>query len=173
MRIFLVIAFMLITVSAVAVVDKKIIRPQQSITERAVSDQGGPALSDSQKTALSEKLIDLEKQSWEAWKNRDGKFFQNFLTEDHVEAGVGGFTNKAQVVAGVASPICVVKTYAVSAFKVTFFDATTAVVNYRAEQDTTCNGVAVPSPAWTSSMYVKRGDHWLNALYQQTPIPHK
>src|SRR2546427_13119310 len=87
---------------------------------------------------IKEQLIDLEKQSWEAWKNRDGKFFQNFLTDDHVEAGVGGFTNKALVVAGVASPICVVKTYAVSAFKVTFFDANTAVVNYRAEQDTTC-----------------------------------
>ncbi|PYK54746.1 MAG: hypothetical protein DME48_06925, partial [Verrucomicrobia bacterium] len=28
---------------------------------------------------LKETLINLEKLSWEAWKKRDGKFFQEFL----------------------------------------------------------------------------------------------
>ena len=39
--------------------------------------------------ALKEELVKMEKQSWEAWKNRDGKFFQEFLSEDHVEVGFG------------------------------------------------------------------------------------
>jgi len=43
--------------------------------------------------ALKETLVNLEKQSWEAWKKRDGKFFQEFLSDDHAEVGFGGVTN--------------------------------------------------------------------------------
>lgn len=121
-------------------------------------------------SALKETLTRLEKQSWEAWKNRDGKFFQEFLSEDHVEVGFTGPANKAAIVAFVASPICVVKTYAVDNFNLTRFDEHTALLTYRAEQDTTCNGKAVPSPAWASSLYVRRGRVWVNAFYQQTAI---
>lgn len=121
-----------------------------------------------EKDALKETLIGLEKQSWEAWKKRDGKFFEKFLSDDHVEVGFGGRTNKATVVAGVASPVCVVKSYAVENFELTKLDANTAVLTYHAEQDTTCGGNAVPSPVWASSLYVRRGNRWLNALYQQT-----
>lgn len=118
--------------------------------------------------ALKESLIKLERQSWEAWKNRDGKFFQQFLSDDHVEVGFNGLTNKSRVVAGVASKICAVMSYSVDKFELTRFDAKTALLTYHAEQDTTCGGNAVPSPVWVSSLYVKRGNRWLNALYQQT-----
>jgi len=123
--------------------------------------------------ALKETLTNLEKQSWEAWKKRDGKFFQEFLSDDHVEVGFTGVTNKATVVAGVASPACVVKSYAVDNFKLTMFNANTALLTYRAEQDTACNGNPVPSPVWASSLYVKRGDRWVNAVYQQSQIPRR
>src|SRR5437588_8941798 len=65
----------------------------------------------SESDEIKEHLIKLEKQSWEAWKSRDGKFFQNFLSDDHVEVGFGGLANKAEVVAFVGSPICTVKNY--------------------------------------------------------------
>ena len=126
--------------------------------------QEGPS-----ENALKENLINLEKQSWEAWQNRNGKFFQEFLSDDHVEVGSGGVANKAQVVGIVGSPICVVKSYSVDHFTLTPVDANTALLTYRAEQDTTCDGQKVPSPVWTSSLYVRRGDRWLNFLYQQTP----
>jgi hypothetical protein len=118
--------------------------------------------------ALKETLVSLEKQSWEAWKKRDGKFFGAFLSEDHVEVGFSGLTNKATVVAGVGSPACVVRSYTVDRFELTVFDTNTALLTYHAAQDTSCGGTAVPSPVWVSSLYVRRGDRWLNALYQQT-----
>ena len=117
---------------------------------------------------LKSTLVELEKKSWEAWKNHDGKFFQQFLSDDHVEVGFGGVTNKATVVNGVASPVCVVKSYAVDKFELVRFDANTALLTYHAAQDTTCRGQAVPSPVWVSSLYLKRHGRWLNALYQQT-----
>jgi hypothetical protein len=117
---------------------------------------------------LKSTLVELEKKSWEAWKNHDAKFFQQFLSDDHVEVGFGGVTNKATVVNGVASPVCVVKSYAINKFELVRFDANTALLTYHAEQDTTCNGQAVPSPVWVSSLYLKRHGRWMNALYQQS-----
>jgi hypothetical protein len=117
---------------------------------------------------LESQLITIEKQSWVAWKARDGKFFQDFLADDHVEVGNTGLATKAQVVAFVSSPACVVASYTVDQFRLTRFDSSTALLSYRAEQATTCNGVAVPSPVWVSSLFVRRGGRWQNALYQQT-----
>ena len=122
----------------------------------------------SSKSDLKRTLVELEKKSWVAWQNHDGKFFEQFLSDDHVELGFGGVTNKARVVAGVASPLCVVKSYTIEKFEVVRFDANTALLTYHAAQDTSCNGNAVPSPVWVSSLYLRRHGRWLNALYQQT-----
>jgi hypothetical protein len=117
---------------------------------------------------LKETLINLEKLSWEAWKKRDGKFFQTFLSDDHVEVGFSGVANKASVVDFVGSPICVVNSYKVKGFKLSKIDAATVLLTYHAEQDTACNSTAVPSPVWVSSLYIRRGKRWYNAFYQQT-----
>src|SRR6476661_9880879 len=91
----------------------------------------------SNEAEIKEQLVKLEKQSWEAWKNRDGKFFQDFLSDDHVEVGFSGVANKATVVAGVGSPICVIRGYSVDRFELTVFDPNTALLTYYADQDTT------------------------------------
>jgi hypothetical protein len=124
---------------------------------------------DSRTDAVKETLVKLEKQSWEAWKNRDGKFYQDFLSDDHVELGSGGASNKREVVAFVGSPQCVVKSYAVDHFELALLDPDIALLTYHAAQDTTCGGKPVPTPVWVSSLYVKRDGRWQNALYQQTP----
>jgi hypothetical protein len=119
--------------------------------------------------AIKEQLIKLEKQSWEAWKNRDAKFFQEFLSDDHVEVGFGGLTNKAAVVAVVGSPVCTVKSYELDHFELKLLDKNTALLTYWEAQDTVCHN-PVPSPCWVSSLYMKRGGRWLNVFYQQTHI---
>ena|SRR6266446_1193816 len=120
---------------------------------------------------IKEQLIKLEKQSWEAWKNHDGKFFQDFLSDDHVEVGFGGVSNKAEIVSFVGSLVCTVKSYQLDQFELKMLDKNTALLTYREAQDTVCHN-PVPSPCWVSSLYMKRGDRWLNVLYQQTEI-HK
>ncbi len=117
---------------------------------------------------LEEELVKLEKQSWTAWKNHDGKFFEGFLSDDHVELGIGGPTNKAQVVAGVKSGVCEVKDYALKNFKLHMLAENVALLTYYESQETSCGGKAVPSPCWVSSLYLKREGRWRNVLYQQT-----
>ncbi len=58
-------------------------------------------------------------------------------------------------------------------FAFTRFSADSALLTYRAQQDTLCGGVAVPSPVWASSFFVKRNGRWQNVLYVHTPIPKK
>jgi hypothetical protein len=118
--------------------------------------------------SLEEILTYTEQQSWVAWQLHDGKFFQNFLADDHVEVGTNGIATKAQVVAYVSSSMCTVKSYSVDQFHVTRFDDNTALLTYRAEQQTTCGKVTVPSPTWVSSLFVRRDGKWVNALYQHT-----
>lgn len=118
--------------------------------------------------SLQEQLTAIEKQSWVAWQAHDGKFFQSFLSDDHVEVGTTGIATKAQVVAYVGSGSCVISHYSVDHFHATRFDTGTALLTYRAEQQTTCGGAVVPSPTWVSSLFVRRNGKWVNALYQHT-----
>ena len=116
-------------------------------------------------------LIALERQSWVAWQNHDGKFFEGFLSDDHVEMGPGGQSTKAVVVAGVAGGGCVVASYSVDHFTYTRLGPDTALLTYRAVQDTTCGAAKVPSPVWASSLFVRKAGQWRNALYVHTLIP--
>jgi len=116
---------------------------------------------------IKEDLIALEKQSWVAWQKRDGSFYQRTLSDDHVEVNSGGMATKKEVVDFVGSPVCVIKSYSVDNFNVTIFSADSALIVYHAEQDTTCNGKSAPSPTWVTSLYVKRGGKWLNAMFEE------
>ena len=126
--------------------------------------------------ALQRSLVVLETKSWDAWKARDSAFFRTFLSDDHVEIQPGGIANKNTVVGGVGSPACTVKGYSIGSFKLTKFSESAALLTYRATQETECNGVAVPSPVWASSLYILRDGRWQNAAYQHTqaaPLPPK
>lgn len=122
---------------------------------------------------LEAELVALEKASWEAWKARDARFFEGFLADDHVEVHSFGVGNKASVVAGVASPACVVEQYALRDFVFRRLADDAAMLTYRAEQKTTCNGVPVPSPVWASSVFARRDGRWVNVLYQHTALASK
>jgi hypothetical protein len=122
-----------------------------------------------QSSALSDSLQQMERASWVAWQNHDGKFFQQFLSDDHVDLGAWGEANKAAVVQYVASGACKVSSYAVDKFKTTQLAPNVILLTYHAAQNSTCNGGKVPSPVWVSSLFVNHGGRWLNATNQQTP----
>jgi hypothetical protein len=121
-------------------------------------------------SSLADTLISLEKESWVAWKKRDGAFFDRFLSDDHVEVGASGIAGKKAVVSFVGSAACVVADYSVDHFTLTRIAPEVAALTYRATQTTTCGKVPVPSPVWVTSVFVRRGGKWANVIYQQTPI---
>lgn len=124
----------------------------------------------SEAVATQERLPSLERQSWVAWQSHDHDFFAQVLATDHVDFGTRGIADKSGVIAGVASPACTVKSYALGDLKFTRLCADSAMIVYRAQQDTTCGSVRVPSPTWVTSVYVNRKGQSLNTSFQQTPI---
>jgi len=113
--------------------------------------------------------VDLETRTWAAWQAQDAAFFERILAEDHLDVHPTGIVSKAVVVGAVRARICRVARYALGPMNPHRIDERTWLVTYRAEQETTCAGVAVPSPAWVTSLYVRRDGHWLNVLFQPTP----
>jgi hypothetical protein len=122
-------------------------------------------------TATEQELIGLEKQSWAAWQRMDAVFWDRFLSDDHIEiSGYAGATGKASVIQGIRSKVCTVNSYAVDHFTFRQLGARTAVLVYRAKQDTTCGGTKVPSPVWATSLFQLRSGRWQNVLYEHTPL---
>ena len=123
------------------------------------------------RSAGDEAMIrELENRSWAAWKMRDGAFFERVLSEDHVDVHAHGLSGKSEVVAGVRSPECVVRSYTLGPYSMTVVTADSVLVTYRAEQDSSCAGRKVASPVWAASLYARRGGRWLNVMYSHTPV---
>jgi murein L,D-transpeptidase YafK len=112
--------------------------------------------------SIKETLIDLEKQAWEAWKNKDGKFYQNFLSEDTVAVGRTGVDKKAAIIRDISESKCEIRGYSLDNYDLVMVDKNTAILTFKATQDYTCEGEPGPSPIWASSVYVKRRGKWLN-----------
>lgn len=123
----------------------------------------------SNNNSVEAQLIALEKQAWEAQKNRNGSFFQSFLSEDSIAVSATGVENKAQIIKFMSGSSCELKSYSLDNFKLVMLEKNTAILTYKLMQDAICNGKALPATVWVSSLYVKRGGKWLGAFYQETP----
>jgi hypothetical protein len=150
--------------------EEKMRRPLLALSALTVAAVAAPAGAAGPAT-LESALIAMEKQSWVAWKAHDGAFFERYLSDDHVEVGPSGPAAKADVVRLVSSGKCTIASYSVDHFVFRRVAIDTAVLTYRAEQATRCGAASVPSPVWATSVYVRRGGRWRNAVYVHSPAP--
>jgi hypothetical protein len=125
-----------------------------------------PRVDDS---ALENSILALERDSWKAWRAQDAAFFETFLASDHVELGAAGPSSARDVVGFIRGGACKVERYAISDFRFTRLSETSAMLVYHVQQTTHCGGMAVPSPAWATSVFALRDGQWRNVLYQQLP----
>lgn len=126
-----------------------------------------PAQTNHNNTVEAE-IIALEKRGFEAWKNKDKKFFQDTLLEESLALYSAGVATKEQWVQVNVDPNCTVKSYAMDNIKVTMVNQDTALLTFRFTHDTICKGKQEPSPVWASTLYVKRGKNWFQMFYQET-----
>jgi hypothetical protein len=148
--------------------EQTMLRPTPCLCALAFLAFGAPVLA--APDALEAELVKLETGSWVAWKAHDGAYFRRFLSADHVEVQPNGPTAGADAIAGfVGSGACTVASYRIGDFKLTRFGEDTALLTYRADQDTICGTTKVPSPVWATSLFVRRRGRWSNALYVHTP----
>ena len=129
-----------------------------------------PAPKPAMSRAQSQKMIiATEQKLWNAWKNKDTKPFRANLTADSVLVSENGVATKATILEQMGGSTCEVKSFELSDIKVAFLSGNAAIITYKASQDGTCAGQALPAAVWASSTYVMRGGRWLAASHQETP----
>jgi hypothetical protein len=129
---------------------------------------GQTKMSKDKNNSVETQVIALEKAGWEAWKNKNGGWFQTNLTDDYLLVNSDGVNNKSQVVKSTASD-CEIKSYSLDNFKFLMLDKNSALITFTGMQDGVCSGKTIPANVRASSVYVKRGGKWLNAFYTETP----
>lgn len=118
-----------------------------------------------------EALLALDKQAYEAWMKKDGKFFEGFLADNFVILDSKGRRNKAEEVKEITESKCDIKNVSFSDGKMTPLGADTVLMTFKAAIDGTCDGQKVPAEEWAATIFVRNGDKWMAAFHAGTPIP--
>jgi hypothetical protein len=121
------------------------------------------------KAQMLKKLSAQETKLWDAWKNKDPKPFQAWLSADSVMISEDGIGMKNDVVKMLASMPCEVKSFTLSDWKMRNINAGAVLLTYKALAEGTCGGNPIPN-VWSSTVWVNRGGKWLAFSHQETPI---
>ena len=117
-----------------------------------------------------ETLMAMEKQAWEAWKNVDSKFFEDFMSDRWVSFAGPAREDKAANIKRLVDSKCDVKSYSMADDQLHMLGNDVAVLSYKAKQDATCAGTKIPAEVWVSSAYVREGDKWKAITYVENAV---
>ncbi len=132
------------------------------------TDTGNTNTAAAPETSVKAVIVDLEKQANEAYQKKDGKFFEDHLSEDFVIINSGGRMDKATTVKMISEHKCEVKGFTISDEDVVELTDSAVLVTYKIASESTCDGKSTPSPEWAASVWVKDGDKWTAVYHQST-----
>ncbi|HME38590.1 MAG TPA: nuclear transport factor 2 family protein [Steroidobacteraceae bacterium] len=115
-------------------------------------------------------LVALEKSAYEAWKSKDAKFWDTFLSERFVGWGSFGRLDKASATKEYTGADCLIKSYALSDEKMSPRGKNAGLITYKVTVDGTCGGLKIPANSWAASVYVRDGDQWKAAFHAEDTI---
>jgi hypothetical protein len=121
------------------------------------------------KDAVEKALQTKEQAGWQAWKDKDSKFFDGILPDSSINIAGGTMdSGKSNIIKGMASANCEVASFSLSDFAYMWLDKDTVVMTYKANQDGTCGGSKIPSKVIASSIWQKQGGKWVSPFHQET-----
>lgn len=115
------------------------------------------------------EIVALERKAFEAWKNKDRRFFEEHMAEDGQYIDQNGVGGKSQYVRAIIDNDCTINGYALDKTRVTMLGKEAALLTYSYTYDIVCGGKPEAGLLWSSTVYVKRGGKWLIAFHQEIP----
>lgn len=112
-------------------------------------------------------VVELETKAYEAWKAKDGKYFEGMLADDFVSNGVN--SDKAGIVKSINESPCEVKDVKLEDPQTINLTKEAVLLTHKVVADFTCDGKPGLSPTWAASVFVKKGDEWKGAFHQSLP----
>ena len=130
----------------------------------AATKQGAATIT----KAVNQRIVELEKEGWEAIKKKDWNGLGALMTADFVMVDENGIVSGRPEVLKVLADLTLTD-YLMEDTKGVMLDKDAALLTYKVTQKGSFKGQAIPSkPYYASSVYVKRGGKWLNVLFQQS-----
>jgi ketosteroid isomerase-like protein len=118
-----------------------------------------------------ETLLSLERNAFEAWKNKDAKFWETYISDRFATVTPMGKVDKAAVLKHFASDDCDVKSYSLADEQLKQLGSDAAIITYKATADATCGGKKQPASTWVATILVRDGEQWKAAFHGESPIP--
>ena len=115
-------------------------------------------------------LVTLEKSAYAAWKSKDAKFWDTFLSDKFVGWSSAGRLDKASATKEFTGADCAIKSYALSDEQMSPLGKAAALITYKITVDGTCGGHEVPTTGWAASVYVRDGDKWKGTFHAEAPV---
>lgn len=115
-------------------------------------------------------LITLQKGAYEAWKTKDAKFWDSFLSDKFVGWGSFGKLDKASATKEYTGADCEIKSYALSEEQMSPLGKDAALITYEATVSGTCGGQKVPRNSWAAEVYVRDGEKWKAAFHAEAAV---
>jgi hypothetical protein len=89
-------------------------------------------------------IVTLEKRAFEAWKFKDAKFWNTFLSDKFVGYGSSGRLDKVSATKEYTGDDCEIRSYALSDEQMKLLGIHAALITYKTTVDGTCGGQKVP-----------------------------
>ena len=118
---------------------------------------------------LQDKITQLDKAGWEAWKNKNGEWFEQNTTSNFVSISADGVSNKKDVITATISN-CNVNSYELENIEFIRVSEKSVLLTYKVTQDGTCNGAKLNSKIQVAANYIFQDDLWLEAFYMESKI---
>ena len=118
----------------------------------------------------ADSLMALENKAWEAYKNKDGKYFEGFLGDTMIDGSGQGAMPKAEVVKHISENKADIKSFTLSEPRVTSAGADAAVLTYKGTIEGTENGKTLPSPVTVATVFVRSGTDWKAVYHNEVAI---
>jgi len=119
----------------------------------------------------ADSLLALDTKAWEAYKNKDGKYFEGFLGDNMISGDGKGSMPKAEVVKEISENKEDIKSFSLSDPHVTTAGADTVVLTYKATvEGTTDKGKPLPSPVTVATVFVRNGSDWKAIYHNEVPV---
>ena len=156
--------FLLITLAAFFFIACTVNTPVNNSNSTNAAQNTAPA------RPTKDALATLEKSAYEAWKSKDAKFWETFLSDKFVGYGSNGKLDKASATKEYTGADCEIKSYALSDEQMTPLANDVALITYKTAVDGTCGGQKVPVNRRAAGVYVREGDKWKGAFHAEAPI---
>ena len=117
-----------------------------------------------------DSLMANETRAWGAWKDKDGKYFEDYLADNAIDMGDKGRSDKASLVKRITDPTCEVTSFSLNEDQMTALGTDAALLTYKAEQSAKCGGKALPTAVWAATVVVRSGDKWKAVYHGEVSI---